>query len=135
LQELTPLSIRVEVSGEEAPLDEAVRITIFRIIQEALNNVVKHAQASYVELNLEFRGDYARIRVRDNGIGFDSEVLRLARLGRMSLGLAGMEERAALLGGTVTISSRPGYGTEVEAIIPYSINPEVKNGSTPVAGG
>jgi signal transduction histidine kinase len=135
LQELTPLSIRVEVSGEEAPLDEAVRITIFRIIQEALNNVIKHAQASYVELNLEFRGDYARIRVRDNGIGFDSEVLRLARLGRMSLGLAGMEERAALLGGTVTISSRPGYGTEVEAIIPYSINPEVKNGSTPVAGG
>jgi two-component system sensor histidine kinase UhpB len=73
--------------------------------------------------------------VRDNGVGFDLDVIRLNRIGRTSLGLAGMEERAALLGGTVSIQSRPGYGTEIEATIPYSIGPEVKNDHTPVIGG
>ena len=135
LQELTPLVIRVDITGGERPLDEAVRITIFRIIQEALNNIVKHAEASHVDVSLEFRENVARIRVRDNGCGFDLDLVRFTRIGRTSLGLAGMEERAALLGGTVSIQSRPGYGTEVEAVIPYSINDEVKNDHTPVTGG
>jgi len=121
LQELTSLTVHVDIAGQERPLDEAVRITIFRIIQEALNNIIKHAQASYVDVSLAFEEDSARIRVRDNGSGFDPEVVRLARSGRTSLGLAGMEERAALLGGTVSIQSRPGYGTEVEAVIPYHL--------------
>ena len=55
----------------------------------------------------------------DNGIGFDRDQVQERRSNRPSLGLAGMEERAALLGGTVTVQSRPGYGTEVEALIPY----------------
>jgi signal transduction histidine kinase len=135
LQELTPLVIRVDITGEERSLDEAVRITIFRIIQEALNNVVKHSQASHVDLSLDFRENVARIRVRDNGCGFDLDLVRLTHIGRASLGLAGMEERAALLGGTVSIQSRPGFGTEVEAVIPYSINAEVKNDNTSVTGG
>ena len=126
LQELTSLVIRVDITGEERSLDEAVRITIFRIIQESLNNVIKHSQASHVELSLEFRENVARIRVRDNGCGFDLDLVRFTSIGRTSLGLAGMEERAALLGGTVSIQSRPGYGTEVEAVIPYSITAEVK---------
>ncbi len=126
LQELTSLTIRLDISGEERMLDEAVRITIFRIIQESLNNIIKHAQASHVEVSLEFREKAARIRVRDNGIGFDLDLVRLNRIGRASLGLAGMEERAALLGGSVSVQSRPGYGAEVEAVIPYSITAEVK---------
>jgi len=60
-----------------------------------------------------------RINVRDNGIGFDLDYVKQKRTSRASLGLAGMEERAALLGGSVTVQSRPGYGTEVEALIPY----------------
>lgn len=136
LQELTPLTISVDILGEEHTLDEAVRITIFRIIQESLNNIIKHAQASHVDVSLDFREKNVRIRVRDNGTGFDLDLVRLTRVGRTSLGLAGMEERAALLGGTVSIQSRPGYGTEVEAVIPYSIaNTEVKNDDTPSAGG
>jgi two-component system sensor histidine kinase DegS len=127
--------IRVDITGEERSLDEAVRITIFRIIQEALNNVVKHADASHVDLSLEFKENLARIRVRDNGCGFNPDLVRLTRVGRTSLGLAGMEERAALLGGVVNIQSRPGYGTEVEAVIPYSIDTEVKDGNTPITGG
>jgi signal transduction histidine kinase len=61
-----------------------------------------------------------RIRV-GNGDGFDPALVRLSRAGRAALGLAGMEARAALLGGTVGIQSRPGYGTEVEAVIPYQV--------------
>jgi signal transduction histidine kinase len=125
----------VDISGEERSLDEAVRITIFRIIQEALNNIIKHSQASHVDVSLEYKEKTARIRIRDNGSGFDLGLVRFTRVGRTSLGLAGMEERAALLGGTVNIQSRPGYGTEVEAVIPYSITAEVKNDDTPVTGG
>lgn len=121
LQELTPLKVKVFISGEEKTLDDAIKITVFRIIQEALNNIVKHAQASYVDIHLNFEEKEARILVRDNGIGFNLDDARAARIGRTSLGLAGMEERAALLGGTVEIHSRPGYGTEVEAVIPYQL--------------
>lgn len=60
-----------------------------------------------------------RINVFDNGVGFDRDQVRQRRTSRPSLGIAGMEERAALLGGTVNVQSRPGYGTEVEALIPY----------------
>jgi two-component system sensor histidine kinase DegS len=123
LEELTSLTVHVEIQGEERTLDEAVRITIFRLIQEALNNIIKHAQASYVDVGLTFNDNAARIRVRDNGIGFDLALVRLSRAGRASLGLAGMEERAALLGGEVEIQSRPGYGTEIEAVIPYRLSP------------
>jgi signal transduction histidine kinase len=55
----------------------------------------------------------------DNGIGFDLDQVKQRRSARPSLGLAGMEKRAALLGGSVSVQSRPGYGTEVEAVIPY----------------
>jgi signal transduction histidine kinase len=123
LEELTSLTVHVEIQGEERTLDEAVRITIFRLIQEALNNIIKHAQASYVDVGLTFNDNAARIRVRDNGIGFDLALVRLSRAGRASLGLAGMEERAALLGGEVEIQSQPGYGTEIEAVIPYRLSP------------
>ena len=60
-----------------------------------------------------------RINGRDNGIGFDLDSRRQQRTSRPCLGLAGMEERAALLGGPVVVQSRPGYGTEVEALVPY----------------
>ncbi len=121
LQELAPITVSVEVCGEERPLDEAVRITVFRIIQECLNNIIKHSGASHAEVKLTFEEIAARIRVRDNGVGFDLALVSLGRLGRSSLGLAGMEERAALLGGEVQIKSRSGSGTEVSAVIPYRL--------------
>ncbi|MBI5963871.1 MAG: sensor histidine kinase [Chloroflexi bacterium] len=118
LQEMSHLNIKVDISGEEHLLDEAVKIAIFRIIQEALNNIIKHSRASAVTVNLEYTENSARILVRDNGVGFDMDAVK-NRVGRISLGLSGMSERAALLGGTVEVHSRPDYGTEVEAVIPY----------------
>ena len=119
IQEHSSLSIRVDIHGEECDLDDAMKITIFRIIQESLNNVIKHAQATHVNIHVHFDEKNVQISVFDNGIGFDRDQVQQRRTARPSLGLAGMEERAALLGGTVTIQSRPGYGTEVEALIPY----------------
>jgi signal transduction histidine kinase len=119
IQEHSSLSIRVDIHGEECDLDDATKITVFRIIQESLNNIIKHSQATHVNIHLYFDEKNVRISVFDNGIGFDREQVQQRRASRPSLGVAGMEERAALLGGTVTVQSRPGYGTEVEATIPY----------------
>jgi signal transduction histidine kinase len=136
LQELTPLNIKVEISGEEHTLDEAAKITVFRIIQEALNNVIKYAQASQARIQLEYREADVRLLVRDDGIGFDVEAVKMQLSSRPSLGLAGMEERAALLGGTMWIRSQPKSGTEIEAWIPYQSNhSEVSDEHTPAAGG
>lgn len=146
IQEHSPLNIRVDIHGEECDLDDAMKITIFRIIQESLNNIIKHAQAEHVNIHVHFDEKKVRIHVFDNGIGFDREQVQARRTNRPSLGLAGMEERAALLGGTVTVQSRPGYGTEVEALIPYHhaenvssagvpVKEEVKNDHTHPVGG
>ena len=143
VQEHSSLHIRVDIHGEECDLDDAMKITIFRIIQESLNNVIKHAQATHVNIHLHFQEKTVRISVFDNGIGFDCDELPQRRTNRPSLGLAGMEERAALLGGTVTVQSRPGYGTEIEALIPYRHSgadtrhrvPEVKDDHSSIIGG
>ncbi|MCE9647042.1 MAG: sensor histidine kinase [Chloroflexi bacterium] len=120
LHELTSLHIRVDIDGDEPVLDDAVKITIFRIVQESLNNVIKHSQATNVNIKIDYRQKEVLILVRDNGVGFDMDSVQ-SRIGRTSLGLAGMEERAMLMGGEVQIHSRPHYGTEVEARIPYHI--------------
>lgn len=120
IHELTSIQVRVDIAGDEPTLDDAVKITIFRIVQEALNNVIKHSQATNVNVHLDYREDKAIIFVRDNGKGFDMNAVQ-SRVGRVSLGLAGMEERAMLLGGTVEVHSRPNYGTEVDAEIPYHV--------------
>jgi signal transduction histidine kinase len=124
VHELTSLQVRVDFEGDEPALDDAVKITIFRVVQEALNNVIKHAQATIVNVKIHYLPKEVRIHVFDNGVGFDMKAVQ-SRIGRVSLGLAGMEERAALLGGGVTVSSRPGYGTEVEAVIPVVKKEEV----------
>jgi len=119
ISEHSKISVRVDIHGEEHAMDDALKITIFRIIQESLNNIIKHAEASNVNIHVAFEEKKIRINVWDNGTGFDLDEAKQRRAARPSLGLAGMEERAALLNGTVTIQSRPGYGTEVEAVIPY----------------
>ncbi len=143
IQEHSPINVRVDIVGEECDLDEATKIAIFRIIQESLNNIIKHAHASHANIYVQFEEKNVRINVRDNGIGFDLERTRQQRsTSRPCLGLAGMQERAALLGGSVSVQSRPGYGTQVEALIPYHhagagihMLEEVKDDHTPIVGG
>jgi signal transduction histidine kinase len=91
-----------------------VALCLFRIAQEALRNIARHAGAARAEVSLRRRDASLELTVRDDGVGFDPAAQRQ----RVSLGLAGMRQRASLLGGTVTVDSRPGQGTAVAASIP-----------------
>jgi PAS domain S-box-containing protein len=91
-----------------------ISTTLFRILQETLTNVARHAQATRVEVVKQKRRDRVVLMIRDNGRGFDERNPSVSK----SLGLLGMRERAAILGGQVNISSAPGKGTTVTAWIP-----------------
>jgi signal transduction histidine kinase len=121
VEERSPLKIRVESSGIEQPLPDAARICTFRIVQEALNNVIRHADANSVQISLAYTEQGVHVVIKDDGRGFDvGRLKQSSATHRQPLGLAGMQERAALLGGLVTIHSTPGAGTLIEASLPYS---------------
>lgn len=127
IQERTGLKIIVDIEGEELLISSALKIAIFRIVQEALNNITKHAQAKDVYIKLEYRLKHVVVSIRDDGVGFDLDAVRVTRSRRPSLGLAGMQERAALVKGEVSIQSSPGQGTLVEARLPlYAEEGEVQ---------
>jgi PAS domain S-box-containing protein len=113
-QKRTGISGNVVLQGVDRMSDTVLSTAIFRIVQEALTNVMRHAAASQVNVSLEKLNNALILEVRDNGIGimegriFDSK----------SLGLIGMRERVLLLGGEVAISGKPGEGTLVRVTIP-----------------
>ncbi len=135
IQERYPLVVKVDFSGSEQPLDDAAKIATFRIVQEALNNIIKHAEAKNVFIDLTFEDKGMRLKVRDDGCGFDLEHFKKVQSSsRPALGLAGMQERAVLLGGSVNIQSESGRGTLIEAIIPYHYESEAPDDDTSVTG-
>jgi signal transduction histidine kinase len=135
VQERTGLKIIVDIDGDEILISSALKIAIFRIVQEALNNVTKHAQAKGVHIKLEYQLRHLIVSVRDDGVGFDLDAVRMSRARRPSLGLAGMQERAALVGGEVSIQSSPEQGTLVEAKLPFhSQESEVWDENPPAPG-
>jgi two-component system CheB/CheR fusion protein len=101
----------------DARLAPLIETNLYRIAQEALNNVSKHAAASKVDLLLERRDHNAVLIVEDDGRGFDIEQTNVPGTGR-GLGLVGMRERAALVGGAVEVESKPGGGTTVFVRVP-----------------
>jgi PAS domain S-box-containing protein len=107
-----------KVIGEAGRFASEVEVMLFRIAQEALRNISRHAQASAAELVIEFRGAIVILSISDNGRGFTlpQSVGDLASLGK--LGLTGMQERARLLSGSLMVESRPGKGTVVTAEVP-----------------
>jgi signal transduction histidine kinase len=107
-------------SAAELPgrLDPAIESGCFRIAQEALTNVLRHAHAANVWVRLALDGDVLVLAVRDDGRGYDVQAARRLAAGGDSLGLAGMQERVELLGGTLELGSAPGGGSEVVARIP-----------------
>lgn len=107
----------IEIEGNvEKRLPGTVETTLYRIAQEALNNVAKHAKATHVNIRLWEAPAALHFCIRDNGVGFDPEP---ANEGRSSgLGLRGMRERLTVLGGTFRIQSAPKKGTEVQVSIP-----------------
>lgn len=108
-----PCSVSVD-EALELELPESYATAIFRMVQEALNNVAKHAKASQVIVVLDKTADAVELLVKDNGCGFLTTTARKPH----SLGLMGLRERAQLLGGSVAIKSAPGQGACVEVSIP-----------------
>jgi len=104
----------VGLDGERLP--PAVETALYRIVQEALTNVLRHAQATSVDVLLERRGSQVITVIEDNGVGFDPKAA--ARSGR--LGLFGMQERVEMLGGNLLVESSIGAGTTVVAEVPYA---------------
>ena len=107
-----------ETAGPERRMPTNLETAIFRIIQEAVTNIVRHAGAESASISIDFEETSIAVHIEDDGKGFDlDEAMRTTREGR-GLGLLSMKERAALLGGGLNIKSRPGQGTQIDLEIP-----------------
>jgi signal transduction histidine kinase len=113
--------VTVEVLADaHGAVPSDVETLAYRVVQEALSNVKKHAGAKHVSIRIETAGGSLRVEVKDNGAGFDPEAARqFLRAGKV--GLASMRERAELAGGTLTVKSGPGAGTSVTATLPFEV--------------
>jgi signal transduction histidine kinase len=110
----TGVPCELAVSTSDLRLNNANSTAVFRIIQESLANVAKHARASRAEVSIEQNGSGVTINVRDDGLGFSPQDPRKPN----SFGLVGLRERAYLLGGEVAFISAPGRGTNIEVRLP-----------------
>ncbi len=116
--ELAGLNVEFHADRLERRLEPVIETECFRVAQEALTNVLRHARAKAVTVELRQEGGQLHLRVRDDGIGFEVAAVREKAVLGASLGLLSMEERAALAGGGLEFTSLPGQGTEVHAWFP-----------------
>jgi signal transduction histidine kinase len=104
----------LSVSGVERKLPDSIKTGLFRICQESLTNVAKHAHANHVKVNLQHTSDKIVLSIEDDGKGYDKKKAR----GNRTLGILGMKERTLMMGGEYEINSSPGKGTTVLVAIP-----------------
>jgi signal transduction histidine kinase len=113
------IMINIVNHGSKPQLSSDIKSVVFRIAQEAITNVVRHANASVIDIQLDYSVDNIYLRVEDNGQGFNTDVVLKKKPGKPTAwGLLGMVERAALVGGTCNIFSVPGKGTLIEVNVP-----------------
>jgi signal transduction histidine kinase len=111
------VAVRFSAKNISENLDPEIQTTCFRIAQEAITNAVRHASATQIQVDLRREDGSLRLRVQDDGKGFEMPLPQSQTLG---LGLLGMKERAALVGGRTRITSAPGKGTTVDATLPLT---------------
>ena len=123
LQERSGLDVQLDVDPVDHLLGRDAQLVLYRIVQEALNNVLRHSGSATARV--EIRGDGERVRalVEDRGRGFETG---RGDIREGALGIVGMQERAAMIGGEVAIESRPGQGTRVRVAIPVDLSDEVR---------
>ena len=124
-RKMHPASLRLRVSTTSERLSRQTQEVIYRVAQECLQNIAKHSRATHVNISLGTADKSIRLSVADNGAGFCAET---ARNQPMSFGVAGMRERAALLGGTLAVRSAPGVGARITLQLPLSSAPVTRNG-------
>jgi signal transduction histidine kinase len=108
--------MEVAVHAEDVPenLPDSLKLCVYRIVQEALNNAQRHAHAKNAVVESSKTDHSIRVKVSDDGTGFDPRRTR-------GMGLLGMEERVKRLGGTIEVDSKPGSGTTIRAELPFSV--------------
>jgi signal transduction histidine kinase len=110
------IQIDVEVEGQEQKMQEDKKLILFRIIQESIQNIIKHAKASETVIQFQYESDHLLTRITDNGSGFDPQERMMLNSG---LGLSNITTRAMLAGGNSQIQSAPGQGTCITINMPY----------------
>ena len=110
----------ISVIGEERKMSSLSEVTVFRVVQEAINNIQRHAQAKSGTVSLEFEDDRLLLEVKDDGVGFQPPERLGAYVSESKLGIIGMEQRILSIGGEMRIDSVPGRGTRIWAAIPYA---------------
>lgn len=115
---LQGIQVRFETTGPERRLPSEMEVALFRVIQEAVTNIVKHAEAENVVIGMEFNDSVVQIEVEDDGRGFDVQSIGAAPSEVSGLGLLGMRERVELLGGKFTLESELGKGTRIALEVP-----------------
>ena len=117
--------VRLRIHLPKDPISRPVEEVVYRVVQECLHNIARHSRATAVNLDLHAADKSIELSVRDNGAGFCADQVG----GKpKSFGLAGMQERAKLLGGTLRVISRPGQGTRIRLELPLQAAPVVTNG-------
>ncbi len=114
------IAVSITTEGLQERLPSHLEVTVFRVLQEAISNCARHAQAKSVHIQLHTEAERFRAIVQDDGIGFDISSATRAANGKAALGLLGMRERASLLGGSLDVLSHPGEGTTVVLDIPLT---------------
>jgi signal transduction histidine kinase len=107
----TGMDVRVTAEEEELDLPDPLRTTIYRVVQEALQNAARHSRAGSVEIVIQPGDGGLRILIRDDGQGFDPKRTK-------GIGLLGMQERVSQLGGEMVVESAPGHGTLLKVQLP-----------------
>ncbi|HVJ04816.1 MAG TPA: GAF domain-containing sensor histidine kinase [Candidatus Saccharimonadales bacterium] len=113
---------RVAIGDDVGRLDPVIETAIYRVVQESLHNVAKHAQAQNVNIQMERNGETLRLVIEDDGVGI--RTVSNANTMRPSFGMAGMHERISTLGGQMRVSSRKGEGTKITVSVPVPLHPE-----------
>jgi len=116
-----PFTVSIVNRGYEGQLNqnEEAETVIFAIVEEAVGNAKKHAQATEIRVSLVAREEVLIVEIKDNGVGFDVEMTQSTYDQRTSLGLINMDERAEIVGGHCVLESKRGKGTTVRVEIPY----------------
>lgn len=114
------ISVSIESEGLDQRLPGEIETTLFRVAQEAMNNAARHSQANSLTIRLVADSREVTMTLADDGLGFADPPLVDAQAERQSLGIAGMQERVALAGGKLDISSAPGEGTTLRATLPLA---------------
>ncbi len=112
---------RVAISDNVGRLDPVIEAAIYRVVQESLHNVAKHAQAQNVDIQMQREGDSLKLVIEDDGVGIRAVTNPL----RPSFGMAGMQERVSTLGGKMRVVSRKGEGTKISVTVPIPVRTEI----------